>query len=290
MPAILAAYRNGNYRVTLFADGTKIKRTEEDEFRAEFPDSIDLKITDYCENDCPMCHESSSTLGRHGNLRHPIVDTFVAGIEVAIGGGNPLSHPDLVPFLERLRSRGIIANLTVNEIDLAKQQALVEGLLARRLVHGLGVSTMRCTADTLAFAEAHPNVVLHLICGVYPPEEMELLRGKGLKVLLLGYKRFGKGATYHSPRVEANIRVTAAMLPELLRAFAVVSFDNLALEQLGVRAVLGDDYYESVYMGADGEASMYVDLVAEQYALSSTSTARADLLPDLKQCFQRLPR
>ena len=285
----MAVYKNGNYWVTLFADGTKIKRTAEDEFRADFPDSIDLKITDYCENNCPMCHESSSVAGRHADLSHPIVDTFVRGMEVAIGGGNPLAHPELVPFLVRLRARGVIANLTVNEMDLVRSQALVERLLSEHLVYGLGVSTMRCTDHTLSFAAAHPDVVLHLVCGVYPPDDLARLADRGLKILLLGYKRFGKGAGYYSPEVEANVRATAAMLPSLLPCFKVISFDNLALEQLSVKEVLGEEYYRSVYMGADGEGSMYVDLVTEQYAVSSTLTARAPLLPDLKQCFAHLP-
>ena len=68
MRRLIAAYENGNYRVKLFSDGTKVRSTEDDEFICEFPDSIDLKITDYCDLACPMCHERSSTLGREGEL------------------------------------------------------------------------------------------------------------------------------------------------------------------------------------------------------------------------------
>ena len=46
---LIAVYQNGNYVVKLYGDGTKEKITSEDSFRASFPDSIDLKITNYCD-------------------------------------------------------------------------------------------------------------------------------------------------------------------------------------------------------------------------------------------------
>ena len=42
---LLKEYKNGNYSVLLYTDGTKEKVTEDDFFKADFPDSIDLKIT-----------------------------------------------------------------------------------------------------------------------------------------------------------------------------------------------------------------------------------------------------
>ena len=43
---LLGKYNNGNYTVSLFDDGTKIRETEADFFDAEFPENIDCKITD----------------------------------------------------------------------------------------------------------------------------------------------------------------------------------------------------------------------------------------------------
>ena len=52
---ILGVYKNGNYNVTILSDGTKIRRTEEDEFIPEFPENADVKITDKCSQGCPFC-------------------------------------------------------------------------------------------------------------------------------------------------------------------------------------------------------------------------------------------
>ena len=70
-PSIIAKYDNGNHRVTLFSDGTKIKETinpDDDHFTYDFPESFDLKITDYCDAGCAYCHENSTKKGKHANL------------------------------------------------------------------------------------------------------------------------------------------------------------------------------------------------------------------------------
>ena len=286
----LARYRNGNYRVTLFEDGTKVKHTEEDSFVAAFPDSIDLKITDYCENHCPMCHECSSPAGRHGDLSHPLIDTFPMGIEAAIGGGNPLAHPDLIPFLERLKKKGVVANLTVNVIDLKKQTALIEKLIDDRLIYGLGVSCQSFDEFALRFALSHPNVVLHLINGIFPIEDYRKLMGHLVKVLILGYKTVGKGKSYLSPAVRERMRETEAHISEFLKGFKVISFDNLAIEQLHILEKIGEKAFNEIYMGDDGDASMYVDLVKEECAVSSSSEVRFPLAETLEASFRLLPR
>ena len=55
-------YRNGNVLVRICEDGTKYRFTPEGSVAApEFPESIDLKITGFCEENCPMCHENADS-------------------------------------------------------------------------------------------------------------------------------------------------------------------------------------------------------------------------------------
>ena len=115
---LLKKYQNGNYEVRIYHDGSKIRLTKAEEFSPLFPESIDLKITNYCDLGCKMCHEKSSLDGKHALLNHLFLDTLCAGTELAIGGGNPLAHPDLKAFLIRMKSQGVICNLTVNVIHL----------------------------------------------------------------------------------------------------------------------------------------------------------------------------
>ena len=68
---VLNTYKNGNYIVRIYEDGSKVRLTLDDDFNASFPESIDIKITNYCDNNCPMCHENSSINGKHAVFDYP---------------------------------------------------------------------------------------------------------------------------------------------------------------------------------------------------------------------------
>jgi hypothetical protein len=58
-------------------------------------------------------------------------------------------------------------------------------------------------------------------------------------------------------------------LVSLKNKFKVLSFDNLALEQLNVKRILTPEQWEQFYMGDDGTFTLYVDLVSETFARNS---------------------
>ena len=288
MNELLAYYLNGNYTVKLYSDGTKIKKTKADKFIASFPDSMDLKITDYCDMNCPMCHEKSSVNGREGNLNEKFLSTLKRGTELAIGGGNPLSHKELVPFLERMKKQGIICNLTVNEAHLAKNQAFVEELISKKLIYGLGVSIKAYNQKAVDFARANKNTVLHIINGIFT--DFDKISNQDLKILILGYKKFGKGKEYFNEEIKENMSKTKERLISLLDKFECISFDNLALKQLDVRSIIPEAEYDSMYMGDDGEATMYIDLVNREFAMSSTSEMRYPLEDNIIPMFKKIQK
>ena len=104
MNNLLGEYNNGNYFIKIFSDGTKIRETDEDVFISSFPECIDLKITNCCDLGCKYCHEDSNINGKHGDiLNAEFINTIKPYTEIACGGGNALSHPDLIPFLIKLK-------------------------------------------------------------------------------------------------------------------------------------------------------------------------------------------
>lgn len=284
---LLGKYRNGNYDVELYEDGTKIRRTEADVFLAEFPESMDIKITDYCDLSCPFCHESSTTKGKHGNILEPaFIDTLRPFTEVAIGGGNPLAHPDLVPFLKRLKDSNVVASMTVNQRHFTQYEELINNLLSEGLIKGIGISlTDSSDEDFLEKVSNIENAVLHVINGLITLYDLKNICCMSLKVLVLGYKQFRRGATFHSIEVEENKRVLRDWLPSVAPMFKVLSFDNLALEQLGVRDRMTEEAWDRFYMGDDGQHTMYIDLVKERFARCSVSTIRYPLQDDIVDMF-----
>ncbi len=272
----IAKYQNGNTTVTIMTDGTKI-REYENAPEILHPESIDVKITNYCDMGCLYCHESSTTKGKHGDLTKllEVISELPAGVELAIGGGNPLSHPDLIEFLQVLKTRGIIANITVNQGHLKTYQDMLVYLIKDELVKGVGISITNNNFNYIKpLLEITDNVVYHIIAGVNKIDVLNKLISLGnCKVLILGYKTFGFGINYYSKEVLDNIKSWYKYLPKYIGQ-CTISFDNLAIEQLKVKRLFTYEGWNKFYMGDDFCFTMYIDAVNQQYAPTSRSNER----------------
>lgn len=284
----LHTYTNGNYIVKIFPDGSKVRFTIENEFKAVFPESIDIKITNYCDNNCAMCHEQSSKKGKHANFNHKFLETLKPGTELAIGGGNPLSHPYLMDFLQKMKNKGVICNLTVNQNHFIKNQEFLQKLISEKYIYGLGISIINENAinEILPFCNNNKNCVLHLIAGVIDKELLEKLYNKNLKILILGYKDFGRGKTYYSDIVREKIEFLKNNIINISKNFTLVSFDNLSIKQLNIEKQIPNNIFNKYYMGDDGEFTMYIDLVKQEFAISSTSLTRHKLKDEIEDMFK----
>jgi len=286
MTHLLGQYTNGNYNVMIFSDGTKIRETDEDSFVPAYPECMDVKITNYCDMGCPYCHENSSISGLHGDILLPkFIDTLMTYTELAIGGGNPISHPYLIEFLRILKNKNIIANITVNQKHFLKHIDFIRALRDTDLIKGLGISFTSYSDDFVEKVKEFPNAVLHIINGVADIKELEKLYDKGLKVLILGYKEFRRGSDYYSESVCKKKFELYQELKNMIPKFKVVSFDNLAIDQLNVKRLMSEEKWNEFYMGDDGRYTMYIDLVEKKFARSSVSKNRYDLMDDIKDMF-----
>ena len=68
--------------------------------------------------------------------------------------------------------------------------------------------------------------------------------------------------------------------------FKCISFDNLAIKQLEPKRLMSEEDYSQFFMGIDGEYTMYIDAVNRQFAKSSVSTERYDLMDDIADMFK----
>ena len=288
-------YQNGNYTVTIDTkNGTKIRENDLDFFRADFPESMDIKICDRCDMGCPMCHENSTPNGAIGDIMTPsFIDKLHAYTELALGGGNPLEHPDLVPFLEKCKKLQLIPSMTVNQIHFMRNLDFIKELVDKKLIYGLGVSLVSVSDDFIATIRQFPNAVIHVINGIIMPFQLEALSHKNLKLLILGYKEFRRGEKMYQVQGKVIEEVKSYLynkLPQIINEnwFAVVSFDNLAIKQLDVQRLMSNEDWEQFYMGDDGSATMYIDMVNREFAKSSTSTERHPLEDDIITMFEKI--
>lgn len=269
----LAQYRNGGYEVSIFADGTKVRTTIDASQPPVLPEQMDLKISGWCDAGCAWCHEESTTKGIHGNLQKTaeLLSVLPAGTEVAIGGGDPLSHPDFVWFVRQLRSQGLVPSVTVNGRHFARSRANLEMLTSEGSLFGVGFSYFDSLPDW-----DYEHLVIHLIAGINPPSVMDATT-RPYKVLLLGYKQFGRGKKLFAIRSTQVQDTIASWYRELFVVAHAhhVSFDNLAIDQLKPQRLFKDpEAYQGQYMGPEGLFSMYLDAETETFALSSYSEER----------------
>jgi hypothetical protein len=280
MRNILGTYKNGNYTVTMYEDGTKVRENNLDNLTPAFAENCDVKITDKCDGGCEYCYEGCTRLGEHADLlSYNFINSLHPYTELALNG-NDLSHPQLIKFLHILRCKNVIANITVNQKHFMQHYNFIEWLINENLIHGIGVSLV--DADSLDFFHKirnFPNAVIHTIAGVTTIEQYKQLAEHNCKILILGYKTRGRGVFYkqnNSYDIEFRINELKNYLPILVNTTKLVSFDNLAIEQLDIKNTLKltDTQWNEFYMGDDGKYTFYIDLVKGEFAKNSVSDKR----------------
>ena len=292
---LLGRYKNGNVITTIYSDGTKERFTYDDEFRPTFAENMDIKICNRCDRGCPWCHEGSTPDGKLGDIMN---EKFIATLhpyqEVALGGGNVLEHPDLIPFLYKLRDRKVVPNITLNQKHFEDTIDLVDDLISKKLIYGLGISLENPTMEFIEKVKRFPNAVVHVINGVVYPLQISRMVDRELKILILGYKSLRRGAKWIDQGrkyIIENQNWLKEELPDLISRFKVVSFDNLAIEQLAIKErwnEFSDKPWDEFYAGDDGTATYYIDMVERKFARSSTADfdKRYDLLDDVDEMFK----
>lgn len=290
MKKILGVYKNGNYHVAMFSDGTKIRANKLDNLTPAFPESIDMKICNRCDRGCKMCHECSTPDGAIADLNAPFLDTLKPYTELAIGGGNPLEHPGLIEFLRRMKERKVICNMTVHLDHFLEHFSDIQSLVDDELIHGLGISVHRpLDIREICKIQEFQNAVVHVIAGIIGKRTVASLFDHDIKLLILGYKSFGRGESFKSEWVEEilnNITWLRNELPNMTEHFPVISFDNLAIRQLNVENIVTEQQWKSAYMGDDGQYTMYIDLVKNEYAISSTSERHPIVHDNIEDMFK----
>lgn len=290
---VLGTYQNGNYYVTLFDDGTKVRFNKENYMRADRPESIDINISNKCDNGCAFCYQKCTSDGVVTDFTSPLFDSIPPYTEIALNGNGIFDDTDFDKFLIRMDSKKVICNMTVHAFDLVKHYAQILDWACHGWIRGLGVSINQPVGEgfisDLKYLNSFSCVVVHVIAGVVPWETLAKLSNNGLKLLVLGYKDYGRGTTYlENHDVRANINQLKDRIDYLYKHFKVVSFDNLALEQLDIRSTVDEDTWETSYMGEDGSATFFIDAVANTYARSSISERIPIDVPDVNVLFRRV--
>jgi hypothetical protein len=298
---MLHKYTNGNALVSIDNDGSRVVEYE-DTLQLDFPLNIDIRVSTKCafgaKSDgtpgfCSFCHESALQNGKECDylmLRDKLYD-LPKGIELAIGA-NELTD-NLYEFLWWAKMEGYICNLTINQGHIRRDLQMILNAIEIDSIKGLGISYRSGLKwDVPPSILDYENTVFHVIAGIDTFAEVEALAEMGVKkILILGYKTFGYGVNYfnsNTDEVTKNIKQWVWWVHKLFSKFDVVSFDNLALEQLRIQRFFTDENWE---VFDNGEHSFYLDSVNGLYRRSSRSDDKTDWnKKDISEYFKNLEK
>ena len=277
---LLAKYQNGNYTVRLFDDGTKIRMNNLDNLTPAFAESMDVTITEKCSGTadspiCKYCYLNCNETKPHADLNNPILDTVHAGTEMAINA-NDMTHPGLKDFLIKMKNKGVIVNLTINQKHLYDNLDTLIDWQNNDLIHGIGISLADSSdARLIPAIKQLKNVVMHVIDGCFTAIDLDRLADNNINLLILGYKIKGRGVEHynkHKDEIETNIKYLSEHLLEYKNRYNGFAFDNLSTEHLDLKSKVSKDVWDSHYMGEEGAYTFFISLVNNTYATSSMET------------------
>lgn len=256
---------------------------------------VDLKITDYCATGCSFCYQSSTKLGKPADFK-VIKGTLDAlaklnVFEVAIGGGNPVSHPNFIEILEYARAVGIIPNFSTRDISFfTKKEDLKRiseacGSFAYSVNPDVDLKKLEkdITSMNKVRAGYGESKLMNIQVFVGPKgfnEDSQLLpvlkvaRKANCSVTILGFKEVGRGTEVKFTEDQAKEAKYPWGLTQTLLALDAKG----ECPSVGVDTVLARELSESfikhgisgkLFVLDEGKSSCYIDAVAGKIAKSS---------------------
>lgn len=251
--------------------------------KLENPLLADVKITDYCEFNCPYCYQDSTPRGKHASLTNI---SFALGalhalgvMEVALGGGEPTEHPAFVKILQYCRGQNLVANFTTRSTKWLKDRAQLKEILSYTGGFAFSVDTAAqaktllkqysaaCTAAEIP--NATRKVSIQCVVGAVPLPEIKKIisvvdQYGDVRLTLLGYKNTGRGTSLVPFPTENLFK----MLKKEVTQWCPVGIDTTLAKQFK-NEIVQAAIPEILYQTEEGKVSMYWDLVAEYIAPSS---------------------
>jgi MoaA/NifB/PqqE/SkfB family radical SAM enzyme len=279
---------NGNKARVSFARESEFLLNKGEVFKAQYPELVDLKITDYCPFNCEACYQGSTVKGKHGNLNmiREVISSLAQNnvFEVAIGGGEPTLHPDFKTICKEMLHVGIIPNFTTRNYSyIAKNPAILDiiGSFAISCDKVLDLSGFLNSIKKLPEdiqEKVKRKVVVQHIVGIAKEEKfrdlMKLARENYLKVVLLGYKTTHRGANV-SPCLPSDKSMTwSDVILEMIKG------DKIFPYHCGVDTVLAAEFEGKVDSRritlCEGQFSCYIDAVPEIPRMYASSFGAGD--------------
>lgn len=224
------------------------KTLEENPVFAPVPELADISISNRCSKGCDYCYRSSMLDGALMKLEDycSVLDSMNSPehgnvFQVALGGGEPLEHPDFFEIIDETLNRGIVPNFTTNgRLLKAEIFERLKGKVGAIAISISSMDEMNVFNDILKDRKGI-KINLHYILSRNSVEQaIEIVRGKFNEMLkdvnaivFLTYKPAGRGNAANilcsgdllnafikeikAPKTACKIGFDACFVPVMLR-------------------------------------------------------------------------
>lgn len=293
---------NGNKIHLLLGDTCEM---DTGDWRPPAPELVDLKITDYCDKKCPFCYQNSTTKGLAAPTENVIKFLKSCGkagvLEVAIGGGDPTTHPDFVEIL-RVASQNVYSvAFSVKGTEWLNRPGVWEATKNYARAVGWSVSSPEevrednlCIMEkfhegefTAPYWERTPHITWHVIPDL-PGATYQGLReiidegGYGQTLLLLGYKETGRAK---GKPTEVGAKILAHFLAEE-NGYMSVGVDTAFARKY--KEILDKRVNPMTFFTQEGRFSMYYDAVTDRCGPSSYEEGQNACGLSVQEMFDRV--
>ena len=325
MGKITEKVKNGNYYIlygTVYGRKEKIRLQVDSipEMIPEYPELVDMKITDACEHKCPFCYMNSTPKGKHANYFdiYQIVNSFKTKTEFALGGGNVLLHPDFEKIVRHIskNNKNHIVNITIRHDDITtiNNNPILKNAI-NKYVNGIGLSVQKSNDVEMAkefiveMLDLGKHISLHIIPEMIGFDEVVAILFKMNEINDEYIKRVStkQEIDYYSDSINKckilflGLKQTGRakkMEQKLLTADELTQLAQISRYRFNVDTAFVNTYniwFEKVYGGDEelfltrneGEYSMFIDAVNNKAYASSYKTDEEngiDIFEESKIC------
>lgn len=247
--------------------GVSLPVIPKNNYRADTPELVDMKITDFCPYGCEFCYQDSTLKGKHADTQS-VKDCLLelSGLkvfEVAFGGGEPTLHPDFTEILEYTKSVGIVPNFTTRNLTWLKDPKNEYHKYATAFAYSVStaddVNRLDAALDGSNWRQSKSgyfyDINIHVVMGTVSRETFRHILSAsemcGFRVTLLGWKNTGRGVNFTPQNYDwwleecqnRWINVDTVMIRQYEQQLKNIGVDN------------------RLYTRNDGEFSAYIDAV-----------------------------
>lgn len=219
---------------------------------APVPELADISISNRCSKGCSFCYKDSTPDGKVMSVEEycRVLDSLCSTehgtvFQVAIGGGEPLEHPDFFKIVDETVKRGIVLNFTTNGLYLTREICeTIMGKVGAMAISASSLSDLKRIRPAIDCAEGMKVNVHYILSKESIVDATKIVKGtyndllKGVNaVVFLTYKPAGRGPerlllregedldvfvnAVKAPKTICKIGFDACFVPMLIRGKAV---------------------------------------------------------------------